>query len=297
MYWQRFGSANADATALQNFTYTELQTGVMNTQYQGFPIPAGQTYEWTEYFTSLGAAGADARVMSADYHNTTVPFVDRWMDARGLGSVNTSRYDQVDDWLRQLADQAPAPENLLWAGEIYGGLEATRTGRASLTPGTIFPLDRPQHQETPWSELLLHGTFSNATLAQHALSFMIDPAWIDVVESSMQHHGTTWLHHFHLGVMYMEQVVEPMDAAFNTSWLHFNASFALRDSPEVRRALAIIASVQRDYTGAFGHYDKALRLVASESSADPGELRTKNVHERKKERRRKKKTKHKTKAT
>ena len=70
-------------------TYTELQTGVMPTQYQGFPMPPAQTRQWTEFFstTSLveGEDGGPAlrKLLShADYHGTVIPAVDEWMTKR-----------------------------------------------------------------------------------------------------------------------------------------------------------------------------------------------------------------------
>ena len=51
MFWQRFGGGPENKP---NNSFTELQVGVMPTQYQGFPLPAGETIEWTETFTSFG---------------------------------------------------------------------------------------------------------------------------------------------------------------------------------------------------------------------------------------------------
>ena len=84
--------------------YTELQVGVMPTQYQGFPMKAGATREWTEYFTTAAVATGTATdtatgaamdtaeggkgsspldlhaLHSPDYHGVAIPTVDAFLD-------------------------------------------------------------------------------------------------------------------------------------------------------------------------------------------------------------------------
>ena len=65
--------------------YTELQTGVMPTQYQGFPLEPQSSREWTEFFTTetLDPTQLES-LMSADYHGEAIPAADQLLEAKGL---------------------------------------------------------------------------------------------------------------------------------------------------------------------------------------------------------------------
>lgn len=292
VYWQRFGSANAHAEPLQPFTYTELQAGVMPTQYQGWPMKRNSTRQWTEVFTTGGASAhmRPSDLMDPDYHGKAIPAVDAWMDGRGIGSQNSSALDEVDAFLAALASTPPKPSDVLTYGEAYGGLEAQRLGVASLTPGTIWPTStsrRPAYpagptpratkggpggryslEEVPWAELLLEGTFSAASLRSHPTSFMIADEWVALVRASAASRGKTWLHSYHQAVAALDAIDAPDDAAFNASAALFAESWALKHTAEAARGLAIVASARRDFAGAKAHYEAALALVLP-PAADP----------------------------
>lgn len=55
--------------------------------------------------------------------------------------------------------------------------------------------------ERPWEELLTLGTFSKASLEDLApQSFMVDAAWVPVLQQSGERYGFTYLHHLHLHI-------------------------------------------------------------------------------------------------
>ena len=74
-----------DVPSDQHNMYTELQTGVMPTQYQGFPMQPQSTREWTEFFTtdSLDSSTLES-LLSADYHGEAIPTADQLLENKGL---------------------------------------------------------------------------------------------------------------------------------------------------------------------------------------------------------------------
>eukprot|EP01043_Picozoa_sp_COSAG02_P019726 COSAG02_NODE_959_length_15647_cov_74.362748_12_plen_165_part_00 len=74
-----------DVPADQHNMYTELQTGVMPTQYQGFPLQPQSSREWTEFFTTdvLDSSELES-LMSPDYHGEAIPSADQLLESKGL---------------------------------------------------------------------------------------------------------------------------------------------------------------------------------------------------------------------
>lgn len=103
-YWQDFGGG----PAVYNYN-TELQTGVMPTQYQGFPMAAGEVFEWSELIMPIPELGAErmGKLYSDDYHGVAIEEVERLMAARGIGQRNSSHYDAINAWLTRVGKIAP----------------------------------------------------------------------------------------------------------------------------------------------------------------------------------------------
>lgn len=74
-----------DVPSDQHNMYTELQTGVMPTQYQGFPLKPQTSREWTEFFTTdvLNSSMLES-LLSPDYHGDAIPMADRLLENKGL---------------------------------------------------------------------------------------------------------------------------------------------------------------------------------------------------------------------
>ena len=148
MFWQRFGGGSENKP---NNSFTELQVGVMPTQYQGFPIAAGSTRQWTEYFTTDELdANVTALLKSTDYHGVVVPAADDWMARKSLGgrpeAPQTAAFDEMDGWLASVADRTPTEAQLLARAEPWGAVEEARRRAAGastieLAPGALFPAD------------------------------------------------------------------------------------------------------------------------------------------------------------
>eukprot|EP00037_Helgoeca_nana_P006494 m.59859 g.59859 ORF g.59859 m.59859 type:complete len:809 (+) comp17377_c0_seq1:82-2508(+) len=283
-FWQDYGGGSG-----QNNLYTELQTGVMPTQYQGFPMLSGGTREWTEYFASMDLESRKPSSQSKrdgvstpsdllktlhahDYHGTVIPAVEDWLDSINLGSNKSSTYDDVDTFLESIADRTPTPTELLHSSAGWGAVEQLLRG-TPLAPGAIFPVDpaalAADLDVAPWFDLVSTGTFSAKALSRHAISFQIAPRWVDALETSIATHGPTWLHHFHLGVALLETSEVPGDNAFTEAESRFAKSLVLKETAEAHRNLAIIAHARGEHQSAFEHYTTALQIVTKVDDADP----------------------------
>ena len=278
--------------------YTELQVGVMPTQYQGFPMKAGATREWTEYFTTAAVATGTATdtatgaamdtaeggkgsspldlhaLHSPDYHGVAIPTVDAFLDEKKVGGNHTAEFDRIDRFLERLADVTPVDEHILHSGAGWGALEALRRGK-TLSPGTLFPVNKTllmaDRDIRPWFELVDLGTFSEETLAMRVTSFSTTATWMDILQKSMDSDkkGPTWLHLFHLGVGYMDRCLVPGDAMFAKAEVAFKGSMALKETPEAHRNLAIIEHSRHNHAAAFGHYEAALKWLGNPKDLDP----------------------------
>lgn len=137
--------------------YTELQTGVMPTQYQGFPMKAnGGAREWTEYYAAQdlrGAAGAEKlhTLHSPDYHGVAIPSVEEWLNTEKIGSGDSSLYDEVDAFLEELADRTPTEEELMHSADGWGGIgrathRKTAGARRTISQRSCPFAQQPRHQ-------------------------------------------------------------------------------------------------------------------------------------------------------
>lgn len=89
-------------------------------------------------------------------------------------------------------------------------------------------------------------------------SFLIERAWVELVERSAAKH-TTWLHHLYLGTAKLEMGDAPAAEA------HFNASIALQPTAHAARALALFApdaaATSAHFKEAWSHWEQ---LVSGE---------------------------------
>lgn len=276
-FWQNFGGGTK-----QNNLYTELQTGVMPTQYQGFPIDAGDTREWTEYFTTAtlqndsSASSMMKKLFSQDYHGIAINTIDKFLAEKSIGgsgddTEDTAIFDDVDDFMTTLADRRPFESDILHYGLGWGALEELLL-KQDLTPGSLFPslTNQTLSRETrPWWELVRFGKFSSHTLGSHVTSFQTTDRWLDLLFTSMKTNGETWLHHLHIGIALLNRCIIPGDGNMTKAKTHFDASMNLNETPEAMRNLAIIAHSAGDHSSAFDLYTSALKMLTTQNSLDP----------------------------
>ena len=181
------------ATDAREGDYCELQVGPAPTQMQTFPLPGGETIEWTEFFKAYTDTSA---TLTGDY-GAALDSLNGWLAAEG---TTRETVDKMDSFFSAHADDAPS--GILAKGMPWGGLEEKRRGQ-KLAPGCSFSTetgDELQGLEVrPWVELLEEGTFSGETLARAApLSYQVSDAWVDALEA-VAPAAKTWLHLLFLG--------------------------------------------------------------------------------------------------
>ena len=220
-----------------------------------------------------------------------MPAADELLAGKSIGGSDVLAYEDMDAWMATLADRKVTDAELLHHAESWGAIEELRRGggtvAAPLSKGSYFPpltaaegaqegLMRNETQ--PFLELLSGGTFSDKTLSRHAVSFvaggyrdLIGTSWLAVLNASVTAHSPTWLHHFHMGVIYLERTLVPGDGNCTAAKTAFMASLALKRTPEALRNLAIIAHSEEKHNLAFESYFEALTLllVAGDSDPDP----------------------------
>eukprot|EP01065_Artemidia_motanka_P027606 TRINITY_DN327_c0_g1_i1.p1 TRINITY_DN327_c0_g1~~TRINITY_DN327_c0_g1_i1.p1 ORF type:complete len:748 (+),score=87.00 TRINITY_DN327_c0_g1_i1:87-2330(+) len=179
--------------------YVELQSGVTPTQQQVFTLSAKSTYSFTEYFKALPNASS---TLQGSY-DSAVATLGTWWDSQD--GIPESRVQEMDAFFKSIEDQTPLEANLLTRGTPWGAIEEAATG-AKLAPGTLFVPTQQSDDAAPWRELVLNGTFSDATLSttRVPLAYLVDSSWVALLEKSAAAHGSTWLHDLLLGVAYAE---------------------------------------------------------------------------------------------
>lgn len=229
--------------------YIEIQGGVTPTQLQTRPLPAGGTIEWTE---CMGAFAMDPSVGQGADYDAARAAAGKMIDE----SVPGGDLRAMDTFLRE---HAAAPMGrLLFVGAGWGRLYEQRTGRR-ISPGLEFEA-AVGDEERPWAELLDDGTFSAGTLEREPASFNVSAGWIGVLRESMRRHGTTWLHHAHLGVALLDA------GSFEEARNEFSASLTLRESALARRCAALLAERDGDLDAAYEAYQRAWRGCGNDAN-------------------------------
>lgn len=223
--------------------YVELQGGITATQVHTRPLAANSHLSWTECYLPLTMPAEDAH--GCDFkqalnniqrvHEVTIP---------------AGHFAQTDAFLHSHVNTRVA--ELLHHGTVWGQLHEKIKGK-HLADGLDFGCP-VRAEEQPWRELIQAGTFTEASLACHPLSWSVSDTWMEVVHSSMFRCGATWLHHLHLGVAALEK------EDFAAAQAHFNSSRALKDSFEAQRNLALICDHEGDVEAALAHYRRAYAL-------------------------------------
>ena len=229
--------------------YIEIQGGVTPTQLQTRPLKAGQSIEWTECISPFAMVAKAAH--DPDY-SAACGAAGNVIEARISGSA-------LQDMDQFLTSQAGTPvQTLLARGAGWGGLYEKWTGR-KISPGLAFE-GAVGDEERPWSELLTTGTFSAETLNKPPCSFNISAGWATVLRQSIQAHGATWLHHFHLGIAQLEA------GAFEEARAQFNASLALKENAPAHRHLALLHERDGNLDAAQSAYERAWLLCGNDQN-------------------------------
>lgn len=174
--------------------YLEIQCGLARTQLESVPMPARTEWTWTEAF---GLMRADpARVHSSD-----------WAEARGAVATQLEamlpqpRLDELDESFAEVTSRAP--QEMLFAGEGWGSLEAMRGGY--VLPELPFLEGCMGSDQAQWLSLLRDGILPERDPSEEPGHFMVQPEWQALLEDSIaQGKSDHWLGWLHLGVMKLE---------------------------------------------------------------------------------------------
>ena len=219
--------------------YIELQAGVTPTQNQEFMLDGGETLAWTESIAPVSIAPQIGH--DPNYHAACAA-----MEELILAQVPDSVLADVDGWMTQLAAQ-PVGE-ILSRGRAWGMLHERMTG-SRISAGLDFTVE--PKDEACWAELLVDGKFSAATLMRSPSSWAVSDRWLDVLLTSRELHGTTWLHELFLGVAALDR------ERVGDAQTHFERSQALQKNYLAHRHLALIDTLSGDPAAAWAHYQRA----------------------------------------
>jgi len=248
--WQEFLSLPGEA-------YIEIQAGLAPTQGESIPMPARETWCWTEAFGPLEAD--PKRVHGHDWQRAW-----KAADEAIENILPRARVEQLD--AKFAAVTTRAPERSLHLGSGWAALERRRCAAQGLSdPIPVempFPPESLGADQAPWLRLLENGalpavecgsrlsaatpprrgakappTFQNAEPG----ALMTQPDWGSLLEKSVHStQGNHWLTWWHLGNLRMEAL--DLDGA-EKAW---QASLKCQPTGWTLRNLAVLAERRGD---------------------------------------------------
>jgi hypothetical protein len=263
--------------------YIEMQAGPAPTQSNTFPMGPASVHEWTE---SFGPLDVSAPSVSGPY-DEAVASVRAFLDA---GEASEIAFKDADAFLKAQADRPPS--RVLYRGSAYGALHeqllrqsaqqsdpqptSSRPPPFASSPGLDFgTLEEALAADPtarPWASLLVNGTFGAAALSAVVQSFMVDDAWVLLMERALSTAGSgrggggggggggssshdAWLLHLHLGIAAHHRSNLAAAAA------HYNASIAAKPSALALRNRAHVALARGDVSRALADYMKGWQIA------------------------------------
>lgn len=228
--------------------YLEIQAGLARTQLEHLPMPAGETWRWSEVY---GLAEADAEVVHGSWEQAVSAAGD---------AVRRTRADEVlarEDGRDTRADEVV---EVLQRASGWGALEDARRKHAGEPPlstaATPFPASDLGAEQAWWIDALEHGSAAEPDPASDAdasvgpLSYQSDPAWEPVVAAQ-----PGWTARLHEGVLAVAR------GRWDSAVQAWRASVALTDNGWAWRNLAVAASRDGDVVAAADAYAKAHALL------------------------------------
>ena len=247
--WQTF-------LAEPGHAYIEIQAGLARTQLEHLPMPTGTSWSWLEAY---GLMEADpARVHGADW-----PAAVEDVGARLDVLISSQELEAELVHQRLWLDAAPA--ELIQRGSGWGALERLRRETIGEPPfagdGLIFDDASLTSAQAPWVHVLEHGEFPDADPTVAPSGYVIQPAWRELLERSVQvdpeqgAEEATWFAWLHLGVMrYASGEVERAREAWERS-------MTVCANPWAARNLALVAWEVGRLDEATARYVQALQMA------------------------------------
>jgi len=238
-----------DFLSLPGQEYLEVQAGLAPTQLHTADIAGGETVDWVQAFTAFQAETESAH--QKDYLSA----------AQYVGDCLTQYLppDAVQTTLEQARSRCGTEAEILEKGSGWGFLEG-RLRNYKIPPGLSFPEESAGEAESPWSELLLKGSFPSRPVEAGPGSFVTDEAWEKLLEERSVREGD-WLSPYHLGVIAYERGETEKAAAF------WKKSLKNEENPWACRNLALAALQKNDIQSALYYYKRALSSGQDQSFA------------------------------
>lgn len=248
--WQQFLTDPAQGGG----PYLEIQAGVARTQYECFPMKAGERIEWLEAY---GGAACDAKKTHGGDYTQAVGEVE----ARLENLVARAWVDATFEATRAMADRAPA--EVVSKGSGWGALEQRRrrkAGEPALDGALVFGDDTLGAEQMPWVILQDTGVLPKVLVRQSPGAWMIQREWRAMLEESVRAgRGAHWLSWLHLGVMrYQAGEFNDAEAAWKTSLRHEASGWAWRN-------LGVLAAQDKRPADAVEPYLNAVRLLPEQA--------------------------------
>ncbi|MER5639071.1 DUF5107 domain-containing protein [Kitasatospora sp. NPDC002227] len=193
--------------------YLEIQAGLARTQLEHLPMPAGETWSWTEAYGLLEADPAAV-------HGS-------WGEARAAAAAALDQLVPPAELKRAeaLAHEFGAPEEVLADGSGWAALEI-EAGRLPASP--LLPFGTPGGEQEPWRNLLATGVLP---ISDPPAAPVTGPRWRELLEAGAE----DWHALYHLGLLRLA------DGERDGAREAFERSLADRRTPWALRALAFLA--------------------------------------------------------
>ncbi|MBI5817709.1 MAG: DUF5107 domain-containing protein [Verrucomicrobia bacterium] len=223
--WQEFLSLPGEA-------YIEIQAGLAQTQAESIPMPARETWCWTEAFGSLET---DPKLV----HGADWARAWKTADEAIEKILPRARVEQLD--AKFAAVTTRAPERSLRLGSGWAALERRRCAAQGLPdpiPAELsFPKESLGADQAPWLALLEKKELPKRDPRKEPGALMTQPDWQSLLEKTRSNHWLTW---WHLGNLRMEAL--DFDGA-EKAW---QASLKCQPTGWTLRNLAVLAERRGD---------------------------------------------------
>ena len=166
--WNRFLTGTEDA-------YVEIQAGLLRTQMEHIPMPAGAVWSWTECYT---AAQMEETALRGDWKMACAAMAERVAAMPDPAAVDIP---------------LTAPKNVRIMGSGWGALEGT-----NISAYYDFPEASMNALQAEWLTLKQEGCLPEPTGEVPPQSYQITPEMLNLLEKSAAtprgDHWYTWLH-------------------------------------------------------------------------------------------------------
>ncbi|HYF51627.1 MAG TPA: DUF5107 domain-containing protein [Planctomycetota bacterium] len=230
-----------DFLAVKGSRYLEIQAGLGKVQPTCIPMPANESWSWTEAFGFI--AGDPKKVHSKNWNEAWTHVDTKLQEILPAAEVERRHVEFSQTCVK-------APSEIIQQGSGWGALERKRVAaqkqKDKVPAELVFDGATIGKDQEPWVKLLETGVFPE--IDSNAPDFgqmMTQPEWAALLEGSIKagksNHWQAWLH---LGIAKMEaQDLAGAKAAFESSIKAKNNGWAIRN-------LAIIARREKNKEGA-----------------------------------------------